>query len=98
MSSLAMQIRIRRWPSLVPVDSSRTRAMPGVRRAGAGGDELGGGAAILVAEIVELAGQRAAAQRGREAVQQALVSGVPRYHVRIHKGSRDSASRPLRGL
>ena len=41
--------------------------------AGAVGDEGGGGAAILRAEIVELAGKGAAAQGAGETVQQALV-------------------------
>jgi hypothetical protein len=56
---------------------------------GAGGDELGGRAAILGAEIVELAGQRPAAQQRAEIVQQAPVSGLARADaVRTHKLSR----------
>jgi hypothetical protein len=56
MSSLAMQMRIRRWPSRVPVDSSRTMAVP-AGGADRGGDEGGGGLAILLAEILELSGK-----------------------------------------
>ena len=59
MSSLAMPIRIRRWPSRVPVDSQPDQRGAGRAPRRAVGDELGRGAAILVAEIVELAGQGA---------------------------------------
>ena len=95
MSSLAMQIRIRLWPSRVPVDSSLTKAVPRGRRAAQPAMNCGRGAAILGAEIVELPGKGAAAQGAGKAVQQAAVSGVPRYHaVRCHKvRSRDSGAR-----
>ena len=52
MSSLTMPIRIRRWPSLVPVDSDPDQGRAGLAAAGAVGDEVGGRAAILGAEIL----------------------------------------------
>ena len=79
MSSLTTQIRIRRWPSRVPVDSMPDQGGAGRAAAGAAGDELGGRAAILRAEILELPGQGAGAQGAAEIVQQALVSGISRY-------------------
>ncbi len=56
-------------------DQSRTR----LPLAGAGGDEGGRLAGFLRAVIVELSGKRALAQEGGKNVQQALVSGGPRY-------------------